>query len=147
MKRRDRLVLWLAGRLPDRLLTESERLFLAAAAMLIGVDSAFLGAPTSGLGKFAPGLVNVEFGVLFLVGGVASLIGLWWNKTWLEALGAALIGVGALLFVYGVLVYVGPGGIPAAVTYVGFAVTYGLRLLCIARKRVHLRHPEIDRHG
>lgn len=139
MPRRDRLVLWLAGRIPTRLLVEPERIMLAAAWILIGGDTLILGAPTSGLAG-APAVLRMEAGGAFLVGGVATLAGLWRHRVWLESLGHGFTILACVLFVYGVAVYVGPTAIPVAGLYLVVATTYGLRLLAAAALRARLRH-------
>lgn len=137
MTRRDRLVLWLAARIPAPLLAEPERFFLATACLLIGVDAALAHTGGRVLGRDTP-LIAVEFGVCFIAGGMLTLAGLWRHRVWVERAGQALTALGCAIFLFGVIFFVGLSATAPTLVYVGIAVAYGLRLLNTAAARVRL---------
>lgn len=124
--------------MPARLLTEPERLMLAAAWVFIGLDSLIFGAPSSGLAG-APLLLRIESGAVFLIGGLATLVGVLGTYPWLERLGQAFVTLGCGIFIYAVVMYVGTPAVPVAVLYVLVALTYALRMLGQSAQRLRER--------
>jgi uncharacterized membrane protein HdeD (DUF308 family) len=121
---------WLIDYIPNRLLDEPERFFLAFGLTIIGIDAVLLNSPASVFADHPEAkLFNVEVGALLATGGITKLLGLWRTKVWMQRLGAALLIMGCLGFVLGVLLYQPEGGGPVAIIYLFFAATYGLRIL------------------
>jgi hypothetical protein len=136
---------WIITKIPNRLLAEPERFALALCFIIIGIDAAFLGGPTSVFGGIEKArLLNVEYGACLIVGGTAKILGLWVRRIWAVRLGAAFIIMGCLGIVIGVWLYVGEEGLPAALVYGLFALTYTLRLLSSTAARIKLHRKAKD---
>jgi len=143
VNRRDRLVLWLAAHVPSRVLAEPERFLVAVAVLLIGADAIL--PPPAQVFLTAPPLFNLEFGGVFLAGGLATLAGLWNHRVWLERLGQALTVVGCATYVFAGALYAGVDEAPPVLIYAGIAGAYAVRLLSTAVARIRLHRSAQDK--
>jgi hypothetical protein len=126
--------------IPDRLLDEPERFALAFVFTIIGVDALFFGAPHSVLGAIPEAqLLNHEIGFCLTVGGIFKLVGLWMEHVWIQRLGAALLILGCVGTVIGLVLYGDKADVPLGIIFGLFAIVYLLRLLSSTRERLRLQ--------
>lgn len=121
---------WLIDIIPNRLIAEPERFFLAFIFIVVGFDAIVFNAPGSVFDEHPDArLINLEVGLCFLFGGLFKILGLWRLRIWLQRLGAAFIVSGCIGFIIGVVLYVPEGGGPIVLVYILLGFTYILRLL------------------
>lgn len=125
-----RILRWL----PLPLAQAPERVVLNSACIIIGAAALVPPRPGS-LFTTWPEWAPPVWGIAMLVGGVATLAGMWRCKISLERLGYLLVGGSCLLFGVSALVVFGPRAIPTGLIFFSFALAKAIRMLVSSAAR------------
>lgn len=131
-------IVWVAGRIPPKLVADPERVALHLAFVILGAGGILFVQPGS-LNTLLPVWAGYAWAAALLIGGLAAVIGYWTDRTAPTRLGHRLLLLGSMVIVVSLAAVIGTRALTTIVIFTLIGLAYMVRLTVSQAARIILR--------